>query len=99
MIFVILFSGVVDAGIMRNKEEKTNTNQALSHLNVENNGILSNSPHANANNNSTDRINVELSESDLQLQVKINETSKNRKQLTKRRNEIVTIFTDYRRGR
>ncbi|XP_076545050.1 uncharacterized protein LOC117604279 isoform X1 [Osmia lignaria lignaria] len=59
----------VDAGIMRNKEEKTNTNQALSHLNVENNGILSNSPHANANNNSADRINVELSESDLQLQI------------------------------
>ncbi|XP_076390311.1 uncharacterized protein LOC100874963 isoform X2 [Megachile rotundata] len=59
----------VDAGIMRNKEEKTNTNEALSHLNVENNEILSESAHTNGNNNSTDRINVELSESDLQLQI------------------------------
>ena len=59
----------VDAGTIRNKEEKTNTSQSLSHLNVENNGLLSNPPHANGNNNSNERINVELSESDLQLQI------------------------------
>ncbi|XP_017788534.1 PREDICTED: zinc finger and SCAN domain-containing protein 2-like [Habropoda laboriosa] len=59
----------VDAGMIRNKEEKTNVNQSLSHLNVENDGMLSNQAHASASNNSNERINVELSESDLQLQI------------------------------
>lgn len=62
----------VDAGMMRNKEEKTNVNQSLSHLSVSNDSMLSNPGHANENNNSNERINVELSESDLQLQVKMN---------------------------
>ncbi|XP_076234938.1 uncharacterized protein LOC143179528 isoform X2 [Calliopsis andreniformis] len=59
----------VDAGSIRNKEEKTNTNQTLSHLNVENSGLLSNPSHTNGSNASSERINVELSESDLQLQI------------------------------
>ncbi|CAK9807419.1 Zinc finger protein 585A [Anthophora plagiata] len=59
----------VDAGMIRNKEEKTNVNQSLSHLNVENDGMLSNQTHASGSNNSNERINVELSESDLQLQI------------------------------
>lgn len=60
----------VDAGVMRNnKEEKPNVSQSLSHLNVSNDGILSNPVHANENNSSNERINVELSESDLQLQI------------------------------
>ncbi|XP_068986699.1 zinc finger protein 568-like isoform X1 [Bombus flavifrons] len=59
----------VDAGMMRNKEEKTNVNQSLSHLSVSNDSMLSNPGHANENNNSNERINVELSESDLQLQI------------------------------
>lgn len=62
----------VDAGMMRNKEEKTNVNQSLTHLSVSNDSMLSNPGHANENNNSNERINVELSESDLQLQVKMN---------------------------
>lgn len=69
MLSILRFN-LVDAGTIRNKEEKTNTSQSLSHLNVENNGLLSDPPHANGNNNSNERINVELSESDLQLQVK-----------------------------
>ena len=56
--------------MMRNKEEKPNVSQSLSHLNVSNDGMLSNPVHANENNSSNERINVELSESDLQLQVK-----------------------------
>ncbi|XP_015431124.1 PREDICTED: zinc finger and SCAN domain-containing protein 2-like [Dufourea novaeangliae] len=59
----------VDAGMIRNKEEKGNTNQSLPHLNVENSGILSNPSHNNSSNNSNERMNVELSESDLQLQI------------------------------
>ncbi|PBC27322.1 zinc finger protein 184 isoform X1 [Apis cerana] len=59
----------VDAGMMRNKEEKTNVNQSLSHLSVSNDGMLSNPDHDTGNNNSNERINVELSESDLQLQI------------------------------
>ncbi|XP_043791860.1 zinc finger protein 62 homolog [Apis laboriosa] len=59
----------VDAGMMRNKEEKTNVNQSLSHLNVNNDGMLSNPDHDTGNSNSNERINVELSESDLQLQI------------------------------
>ncbi|XP_043264633.1 zinc finger and SCAN domain-containing protein 2-like isoform X1 [Colletes gigas] len=59
----------VDAGMMRKKDEKSNANQSLSHLNVENDGILSNASHTNGNNNSNERINVELSETDLQLQI------------------------------
>lgn len=61
---------LVDAGMMRNKEEKTNVNQSLSHLSVSNDGMLSNPDHDTGNSNSNERINVELSESDLQLQVK-----------------------------
>lgn len=59
----------VDAGMMRNKEEKTNVNQSLSHLSVNNDGMLSNPDHDTGNSNSNERINVELSESDLQLQI------------------------------
>lgn len=65
---------LVDAGSIRNKEDKTNANQTLSHLNVENSGLLSNPSHTDGNNTPNERINVELSESDLQLQVKMNET-------------------------
>lgn len=67
--------------MMRNKEEKPSVSQSLSHLNVSNDGMLSNPVHANENNSSNERINVELSESDLQLQVK--------------KNEIIKIFFEY----
>lgn len=67
--------------MMRNKEEKPNVSQSLSHLNVSNDEMLSNPVHANENNSSNERINVELSESDLQLQVK--------------KNEIIKIFFRY----
>ncbi|XP_031837954.1 uncharacterized protein LOC116429307 isoform X2 [Nomia melanderi] len=59
----------VDAGMIRNKEEKANANQSLPSINVENSGILSNTSHNNGSNNSNERMNVELSESDLQLQI------------------------------
>ncbi|OAD56631.1 hypothetical protein WN48_03092 [Eufriesea mexicana] len=35
----------VDAGMIRSKEEKTNVNQSLSHLSVDNDGMLSNPTH------------------------------------------------------
>ncbi|XP_026668483.1 zinc finger protein 287-like isoform X5 [Ceratina calcarata] len=59
----------VDARMIREKEEKSNTDQSLSTLNVSNDAILPSSVHANTNSNSNERINVELSESDLQLQI------------------------------
>nr|XP_033337684.1 zinc finger protein 665-like isoform X2 [Megalopta genalis] len=59
----------VDAGMIRNKEEKVNANQSLPNINVESTEMLSNAAHNNGSSNSSERMNVELSESDLQLQI------------------------------
>ncbi|XP_076298916.1 uncharacterized protein LOC143217987 isoform X1 [Lasioglossum baleicum] len=59
----------VDAGMIRNKEDKVNANQSLPNINVENSEMISNPAHNNGSSNSSERMNVELSESDLQLQI------------------------------
>ncbi|XP_078042216.1 uncharacterized protein LOC144472755 isoform X2 [Augochlora pura] len=59
----------VDAGMIRNKEEKVNASQSLPNINVESTEMLSNPAHNNGGSNSSERMNVELSESDLQLQI------------------------------
>ncbi|KAG7208297.1 hypothetical protein KM043_014539 [Ampulex compressa] len=60
----------VDASMMRNKEEIAGTaRQSLPQLDVENDDMIAGQPQNTENNNSNERMDMELSESDLQLQI------------------------------